>query len=163
MVSEAPTVESSIERLERAWLRVIRQSELPAVDEHLRRASGVDLSRGSYVALARLHDGGPMGVSELASVAGVDISTMSRTLKHLLQQGLVERQPGSDRRCALIHTSVRGGELVAQRRQSGQRFLSEILHDWSEADRETMATLMTRLAGDFANYFNNLPEPAITH
>lgn len=146
----------SIERLERAWLSIIRLAERPALDEYLRRASGVDLSRPAYAALARLHDAGPTQISDLAAAANIDISTMSRTLKHLLERGLLDRQPGTDRRSALMDASPRGKELVKRRRAAGQRFLEGILHQWSDADREALSALMGRLETDFAAFFDSL-------
>jgi DNA-binding MarR family transcriptional regulator len=153
-----PTHESIVE-LEHAWVQLIRRAELPAFDEHLRRESGVELSRPAYVVLARLADLGPLQVSELATQLGVDISTMSRTIKHLDQQGFVSRGRGSDQRCVVLEITATGHEVVQRRRAAGQQLLGQILTGWDDADRRELTRLMVRLSDDFAHYADNLRDP----
>ena len=140
----------SIASLQHAWLALSRQSRLPAVDERLRRDAGTDLARPALVALARLNDSGPMTISELAALSGVDVSTMSRTLKHLTASGLARRQRGGDLRCVLLEITPSGRETVDQMMAALRRMLLAVLQDWTETDRSDLARLMTRFSEDFA-------------
>lgn len=155
-----PSTHYSLADLERAWVSLIRRGELPSVAEHLNRDSGVDVSRPAYVALSRLYDLGPQLISELAAGAGVDVSTMSRTLKHLDERGLVQREKGADLRCTHMHVTDAGRETVLRRRAAGQRLLANVLDGWSETDRQELSRLIVRLAGDFAEHVERLNESA---
>ncbi len=146
----------SLADLEQAWVSVIRRAEVPRVSDHINRDSGVEISRPAYAALARLFDRGPLQISELATSSGVDVSTMSRTLKHLDERGLVQRAKGADLRCTVMHVTEAGRETVRQRRAAGERFLAEVLAGWSEDDRQALARLMVRLANDFAEHVEQL-------
>jgi DNA-binding MarR family transcriptional regulator len=138
--------------LEQAWVSIVRRAELPAVQERLQRASGIDLGRGPCVVLSRLNDLGPQQVSELAYASGLDVSTMSRMLKQLVQDGLVERGTGDDRRCSVVNLSDAGRDVVLRFRETGQDFLAQVLADWSTEDVVELSRLMARLAYDFAAY-----------
>lgn len=142
----------AIATVQRAWMTLSRQAQLPGTDERLRREAGIDLARPALVGLARLNDRGPLTISELATIAGVDISTMSRTLKQLTDRGLARRQRGGDLRCVLIEITAEGRRTVEQMISATQRLLLAVLQDWTEADREELARLLTRFSEDFVRY-----------
>jgi DNA-binding MarR family transcriptional regulator len=144
--------DSTIASLQRAWLALSRQAQLPGTDERLRREAGIDVARPALVALARLNDDGPLTISELASLSGVDVSTMSRTLKHLTDRGLARRHRGGDLRCVLVEITAEGRDTVERMTAGGQRLLLAVLSDWSEADRSDLARLLTRFSGDFVRF-----------
>lgn len=152
-VDPDPTIAS----LQRAWLTLSRQAQLPGTDERLRREAGIDLARPALTALARLTDQGPLTISELAATSGVDISTMSRTLKHLTDRGFARRQRGGDLRCIVIEITPDGRMAVEQMIAAGQRVLRDLLGDWNEADLSQLAHLLTRFSEDFVRYANRDP------
>ncbi len=82
--------------LQKAWQISTRQAGLPAVEQRFQSAAGLALTRPARVVLTLLSEKGPLHVSDLAAAAGVDVSTMSRTLRHLGESGFVSREPGED-------------------------------------------------------------------
>jgi DNA-binding MarR family transcriptional regulator len=148
----------TIAALQRAWMTLSRQAQLPATDERLQREAGIDLARPSVVALARLNDHGPLTITELATLAGVDVSTMSRTLRHLTDRGLARRQRRGDLRCVLIGITPEGCQTVEQMIAAGERMLHRILDGWSETDRSDLARLLARFSADFVCYASRDPQ-----
>ncbi|MEJ8571697.1 MarR family winged helix-turn-helix transcriptional regulator [Microbaculum marinum] len=63
--------------------------------------------------LAMIATGGPRPMSGLADAMGMDASTLTRTLKRLIDGGDVEIVAGSDRRTKLVALTDRGQETVA--------------------------------------------------
>lgn len=151
--------DESISQIQRAWQIMSRQSTLPAFDEKFRNAAGLSLSIAERVALGRLHDHASLRISELAHLTGVDVSTMSRTLRRLSDAGLVNRQHGEDLRAVRVSISEAGRDAVARAISAGQAMLAVVLAEWSSEDRDELARLMTRFAEDFAGYWMAAPEP----
>ena len=63
--------------------------------------------------LARLAVSGASPMSGLADRMGMDASTLTRTLKPLLQRGLIEHSQGADRRVKHVVLTDEGKEAVA--------------------------------------------------
>ena len=148
-----------IAALQRAWSDLTRRAHLPSMYERVQRDAGTGLAAPAFAVLARLDDQGPLQISELASLGGVDISTMSRTLRHLCDDGYVQRERGADLRCVVMEITDQGRETVGRMRTASQRMLAHILSDWSESDRAELTRLLTRLAGDFSCYADHTSQP----
>jgi len=129
-----------------------RQAHLPAVEQRLQAAAGLALTRPARTALLHLSEAGPLHVSDLAAAAGVDVSTMSRTLRQLGASGFIAREQGEDLRAVRISLNRAGEEAVGQLLAAGQVILREVLSGWSEADRDALSRLLVRFADDFAVY-----------
>lgn len=145
-------VDESLVLLQRAWQVSARQAHLPAVEQRLQAAAGLALTRPARTALLYLGERGPLHVSDLAAAAGVDVSTMSRTLHQLGASGYIAREQGEDLRAVRISLTSAGEEAVAQLLVAGQVILREVLAGWSEADRDALSRLLERFANDFAAY-----------
>ncbi len=148
---------TSLARLQEAWQVSTRQAHLPAVEQRLQMAAGLALPRPARIALAHLSETGPLHVSDLAAVAGVDVSTMSRTLRHLGSFGFVSRGPGEDLRVVRISITPSGQDAVTRLRSAGQQILGEVLAGWDPVDREDLSRLLRRFAEDFAVYLRQSP------
>ncbi len=98
--------------LQKAWQTTTRQANQPGIEQRLQSAAGLALTRPARIALTLLSDSGPLHVSELAAVSGVDVSTMSRTLRHLVDSGFIAREPGEDLRAVRISLTSAGEEAV---------------------------------------------------
>lgn len=146
------SLDDSLITLQKAWQISSRQAYLPAVEQRLQATAGLALTRPARIALLHLSEGGPLHISDLASAAGVDVSTMSRTLRHLHTSGFLTREPGEDLRAVRISITSKGEQAVAQLRAAGQLILREVLSGWSEADRDELSRLLMRFADDFAAY-----------
>jgi DNA-binding MarR family transcriptional regulator len=154
----------TLEAIADAWATIARRANVPALQERMRRESGVDVQRTGIIALHRLSEQGPLLISELAEAAGVDVSTMSRMLRQLEGNGCVVRQRGiEDQRCVHMRITEAGEEALGRARSAWQRILEEVLRDWPDADRQAFAALMNRFADGFVAYTTrreDVPAPA---
>ncbi len=140
--------------LQKAWQISTRQAVLPAVEQRFQSAAGLALTRPARMVLTHLSEKGPLHVSDLAAAAAVDVSTMSRTLRHLGDSGFVSREPGEDLRAVRISITRAGEEAVTKLLAAGQQILREVLAGWDAVDCDELSRLMMRFADDFARYLS---------
>ncbi len=118
-------------------------------------ASNVD--RSAYGIMSRLADEGPQRLGALATVFGLDPSTITRQVQALENEGLAFRtvDPG-DRRASILELTDQGVEVLSQAREFRRARLREILCDWDPAECSEFARLLEKfnLSADKA-----LPEP----
>lgn len=122
-------------------LHVVRAQLLSTAPE------GLD---GAAVALLmQLVTYGPRRQGELAEVAVLDASTVSRYVGQLVRAGLVERRPdpGDGRAVQLVATPAgrRSADRMIARRD---RMFATVLADWDETDVRTLTRLVARLSDD---------------
>ena len=92
---------------------------------------------------------GPARVGELADVAHVDASVISRQLAHLEQQGLVARAPDPrDGRAHQIGISTQGALMLAEGRRRLEELVTERLVQWDTAELSSLADGVRRLLSD---------------
>lgn len=135
-------VERALTQVARAMLRMGVPPEVLAEGEHV--------DRSGYWALVRLGEAeGPVRLSDLAAAMQLDLSTVSRQARHLVETGLVTRQadPG-DGRAALLALSDRGRAVLEAVRRSRREILRQILTGWGAAERSALASSAARLADD---------------
>jgi len=149
----------SLVTLQKAWQISSRQAHLPAIEQRLQAAAGLPLARPARTALLHLSEGGPLHVSDLAAAAGVDVSTMSRTLRQLGASGFIAREQGEDQRAVRISLTGAGEDAVVQLLAAGQIILGQVLSGWSEDDRNTLSRLLVRFAEDFSTYLRQTSNP----
>jgi DNA-binding MarR family transcriptional regulator len=105
----------------------------------------------SLAALGLLERYAPVRVSELAEVARVDTSVVSRLAKSLEQNGLVERSSDpSDGRAHRLQLSDEGRRVLAEGRARMARLVADRLAGWSRDDLERLTGDLTRLLGDLS-------------
>lgn len=143
--------------LERALVRVARgvgRFSLPG------SASGAPLERATYWVLGRVAEHGPIRASDLASLLGVDTSTISRQSHQLVAAGLLTRTTDpADARACLLKVTPKGRRALAAVESFRRRQLDELLRSWSEADVALLATVLERLA-DEMDAHDGVREPA---
>jgi DNA-binding MarR family transcriptional regulator len=89
----------------------------------------------------------PLRVSELAKCMELDSSTVSRHIRHLEQNGYLSRTDDpDDRRATRVGLTARGRSVLEESMRARAGVVDAATADWSEADREALTTLMTRLA-----------------
>lgn len=93
---------------------------------------------------------GPRRQGELADVALLDASTVSRYVGQLVRRGLVERRPDpADGRAVQLVATERGHEtalvMVARRNE----MLRQVLSHWSDDDVDALTALLARFNDDF--------------
>jgi DNA-binding MarR family transcriptional regulator len=103
----------------------------------------------SLVVLSLLERCAPARVSELAEIARVDTSVLSRHAKSLEQDGLVQRTSDpSDGRAHRLQLSDEGRRVLADGRARMAQHVAARLQGWSEKDLERLTDDLTRLLHD---------------
>jgi DNA-binding MarR family transcriptional regulator len=135
-------LERALTYVARAMLRMGVPAEALAQGEHV--------DRSGYWAMVRLDEAdGPLRLSDLAVSLQLDLSTVSRQVRQLVDAGLVTRHADpEDGRAALVELSRRGRDVLEAVRAARREALAETLAHWNVSDRKSLAESVTRLALD---------------
>ena len=130
--------------LEREIGLLLRRSR--AISARLAGELHPDLDGASYGLLSLLQDAGPLRASELVTRIGLDKSTVSRQVAHLVELGLVDRAADPvDGRAQVLRPSPEGAARLARIREVRRARWEDDLSDWPSADVATLADLLRRL------------------
>jgi len=147
------STDPDLDAIERALSTLVRWGNLPRIREHFQRAAGIALDRASYTLLKRLKEAGPLRLSDLADLLGVDLSTASRQVHHLRQAGLVQRAPVvEDRRASLLTVTDAGSEMVSRILEARRTVITQMLADWNPEERAELARVLGHLADDIVAF-----------
>lgn len=106
---------------------------------------------GDRVLLGRLAEAGPRRATDLAADTLLDLSTVSRQIRSLVERGLVERRPDpEDGRGALLSPTDQGLAAVERYRSQRDQKLADALAAWPGPDRRDLSRLLARFNDDFA-------------
>jgi DNA-binding MarR family transcriptional regulator len=141
--------ERTVEDLERALFSVARSILRMGIPSHALRA-GEHIDRAGYWLLTRLDESTtPVRLSDLAALLELDLSTVSRQARQLVDGGLVTRVADAvDGRACRLSVSDRGRAVLEAVRDSRHEVLRRALHGWAPTDRATLADALARLATD---------------
>ncbi|NMH98289.1 MarR family transcriptional regulator [Pseudonocardia sp. K10HN5] len=108
-----------------------------------RQARGDALSPTQMSVLGTVARRGPMGVSELADIEGVNPTMLSRIVAKLEDAGLIGRQPDpGDRRAVRVEVTEAGAQLHRHLRAERTQLLTDRLADMPEGrSAELLAAL----------------------
>jgi DNA-binding MarR family transcriptional regulator len=107
------------------------------------------------VLLARLVLEGPRRATDLAADTLLDLSTVSRQVRSLVDRGLATRQPDQeDRRGALLSATDAGHEAFDQYRRQRDAEFAVVLEKWPPKDRYQLVRLLGRLNDDLMEHHN---------
>lgn len=144
------TSEKTLAYLERTLTSAVRFANLPRVRARLAEEAGLSLP--AYSLLTRLGDDGPCRVSDLAGGLGVDLSAVSRQVKHLEEAGWLHREADpSDGRATTVALTAAGRRVAERLRVARCRAIDELLADWDDHDRAELAALLDRLTTRLAS------------
>jgi DNA-binding MarR family transcriptional regulator len=147
-VETRPTTVAAIDD---ALTRLVRHGMVPRTQAAIAARSHVQVERSTYVLLRRLAECAPVRLSDLAFDLGLDISTVSRQIAGLIERGLVRRGTDpDDARARRLELTGTGRDLLRRVRRGRQAWLADAIDDWSDDDRERLASLLDRLAGAIA-------------
>jgi DNA-binding MarR family transcriptional regulator len=123
---------------------------LLAVGRRLKSRSAVGgLDSASVFVLHNVQGKEPLRVSELARCMALDASTVSRHVMHLVHRGyLIRTGDPDDRRACRLRLTDRGRALLEEAMAARVAIVDDAIAHWPAHDRETLTTLMTRLAAD---------------
>lgn len=146
--------EDGVAQVEYALTRLMRHANRPSWWRRLAAAGGISLERVEYAALVRIEEasaGGPVRLTHLADIMGLDISTVSRQVRALEQAGLVERScDPADQRASRLRLTAGGQETLNRTRRVSQETLQRLLSSWTDRDRRLLAGLLGRLVDDMS-------------
>jgi DNA-binding MarR family transcriptional regulator len=116
--------------------------------QHIHDSTATDattVDRSAYGIMSRLADEGPQRLGALASVFGLDPSTITRQVQALEHEGFASRTSDpSDRRAVILELTDRGVEALNQSREFRRSRLQEILCDWDSEDCSEFARLLEK-------------------
>jgi DNA-binding MarR family transcriptional regulator len=156
MTHEEPAGSDALTRLGQ---QMIRQSRtMHAMKAAMFADTTLDVDPGALAVLAHLVRGGVCRQGALAEGSLLDPSTVSRHVAALVRARLVERRPDpADGRAVVLVATGEGEAVVDGLQATRDRMLRIALQDWSEADLDSLAALMSRLNDDFETYRQVLP------
>ena len=103
-------------------------------------STDADLTPTQYSVLALTHVRGPLGLTELTELEGLNPTMLSRVVKVLDERGLIRRMPDpGDLRAARVAVTPEGAKLHDQVRTQRTKVLSDCLHGLPS---DTTATLL---------------------
>ncbi|MBU6328450.1 MAG: MarR family transcriptional regulator [Acidobacteria bacterium] len=112
-------------------------------------AAGVELSEQAMNVLRALGDRESVPVGELARLAHMDAGAVSRQIRVLESEGLVERRTSPQHRSMVLVESTATGRAIAHRFERVRNAqLSRALADWTDEEREQLGRLLLRLVDD---------------
>jgi DNA-binding MarR family transcriptional regulator len=139
-----PDAHEAFVQLEREIGLLLRRSR--AISARLAGVLHPELDGADYGLLALLEDTGPLRASDLVNRLGLDKSTVSRQVAHLVDLGLVERTADpEDGRAQVLTPSAEGSTRLARIREVRRTRWEADMSDWPPADVATLATLLHRL------------------
>jgi DNA-binding MarR family transcriptional regulator len=145
-----PSHESPASRqIHEAFTQLIRWAHRGDVRAALLGAAAQSLSPNDIGLLRTIAGQGPVRASTLATWARVDKSTVTPQVRRLEDRGLVTRRhdPG-DRRAALLTVTDHGRAELDEIDEIGTGLFGSALQEWTSSDRDTLATLIQRLAAE---------------
>jgi DNA-binding MarR family transcriptional regulator len=128
-------------------------SLLMALGRRMRqRQPGDALDYSAFPILKLLTHQGPMRLSAVASVLGLDASTVSRHARQLEDRGLLERTGDpDDRRASRVAVSEHGNACLAAAFETRRHLITDALDGWTGEERETLRLLLHRLVETLMN------------
>jgi DNA-binding MarR family transcriptional regulator len=112
----------------------------------LRQESDIGLTPTLYAALGTVELRGPITAGQLAALEHVRRPTMTRTIRELVDRGLIERLPDPlDGRVAWLRVTQTGADLIRSARRRSETYLTKQLRALSPQERETLQQAATIL------------------
>jgi len=108
-----------------------------------------ELDRASYLMARTLDTTGPVSINRLASILGLDATTVTRQVATMEETKLaVRRSDPRDGRISLISLSPRGRRTMRAVQQARKERIASLLDDWTEDDRRQLGRLLARFNDD---------------
>lgn len=121
----------------------------PALQGQILAKTGESIDQPSHATLRHLLAWGPMRPTALSEVLATGASHVSKIVRRLEQDGLVQRGPDpTDRRATLISLTATGQEAARGVYALGDRMIAEVLEGWSPSDIRRYTDLTERFVSD---------------
>jgi DNA-binding MarR family transcriptional regulator len=110
------------------------------------------LSRPAISILGTLQSSGPVRLSSLARLTGLEAPLISREIKELSDEGYVVRASDpTDGRAGIVELSAKGSDAWKRFRHAADDINAETFSDWSAEDLRMLRVLLERAARDVVN------------
>ena len=107
---------------------------------------GVSINRTGHWLLVRVSESAPLRLSDIADSVELDLSTLSRQVRCLVDAGLLAKVPDpADGRASLLSLTDRGAAVLESVSQARRRVLAEAMADWTDEERTALASGLLRL------------------
>lgn len=104
------------------------------------------LPTATYTLLSYMVKNGPARAHELAEAFGADAATVSRHLRAMVDQGLLQRTPDpEDGRSYILKVSEKAAEQWNASFEKSQEIVRSLVKTWSEKDGERFTEFLSRL------------------
>lgn len=121
----------------------------PALQGQILARTGESLDQPSHQTLRHLLAWGSMRPTALANVLNTGASHVSKILRRLEDDGLIERTAdATDRRATLVSLTPSGEAAARSVYALGDRMISEVLDGWSAPDVRNYTALTKRFVAD---------------
>jgi DNA-binding MarR family transcriptional regulator len=148
-MTDASTIEDQLGAVRQGLNRLGRLLSSRRVHAGMAGAAKVVLPQQAMNVLRALGDREPLPVGDLARAARMDTGAVSRQVKILADEGLVERHASPQHGSIVLVVATPKGRAMAERFErvrSAQ--LSRALADWTPQEREDLGRLLLRLVDD---------------
>ncbi len=141
----ATDVTALVARLDASVSSLTRAAAVRRLYRRVAGPAGAEIERSSYLVLKQLVEDGPVRITDLAAVHGVEPSTMSRHVSGLVDLGLLTKRPDpADGRAALAEATPAGAELVEKVEAQRHHLFTAILTTWEPSEAEQFVDLIER-------------------
>jgi DNA-binding MarR family transcriptional regulator len=138
-----------LRQLHNTLIDLVGMMNRPQQDTALIQEAGISIDRALFPLLVGIERKGPIGVVELADLAGRDYTTISRQVAKLASLGLVSRYPSkADKRFREVVITAKGRGMTDALNAARERLAAQLLANWSKKDLQDLARLMRRFADD---------------
>ncbi|MDN3359983.1 MarR family winged helix-turn-helix transcriptional regulator [Actinomadura sp. DC4] len=156
----SPHIDTSVAEIERAAFQLRRLWAKPHLLQRLREQCGhggrpIQLSSLLVIhAIAGYGEGDDdVTVGAVADYLDIDPSTASRLVGHAIDAGFVSRSPSPvDARRAHLRLTEAGDRVRGLTDDFRQRFIAQLVADWTDGERREFARLLGRFAEAAANF-----------
>ena len=109
------------------------------------RAVDPELQVAGFLVLSFLAEAGPARSADVVDALGIDKGAISRHGQHLVDLGLLTRQPDpEDGRAALLSVTPEGASRLARVAEQRRRNLDERLADWDDDELLEFVAALSR-------------------
>ncbi|WP_163576158.1 MarR family winged helix-turn-helix transcriptional regulator [Halomonas faecis] len=136
---------------------LLRRCHQISVAIFLRKCEEYNLTQLQYVVLSALDEKGPLDQITLGGHTALDRNTVAVVVRKLEERGLVTRQRNpEDRRSMIVTLTPEGETLRMEAEPAVLQTQDEILGPLTEEERETLCSLLQRMA-DENNALSRVP------
>ena len=143
------SVEAQLSDIRTGLTRLQRLLSSRRVHAGMAGAARVALPQQAMNVLRALGDSEPIPVGDLARSARMDTGAVSRQVRVLEEEGLVERQASPQHGSIVLVVATPSGRKLASRFEKVRNAqLTRALADWTDEERITLGELLVRLVDD---------------